>query len=111
VAPGLRIETEQLAFLGIDADAHGQAERKKVAGAERVIMRPDSRRHDVRDVARASGLKVALEQPADERLDLDDRLARDIREDERLILALPRKLERRENRCSRVLAELRIDRA
>jgi len=74
-----------------------------------MVVRPDAGREQVRDVACAVGLEPPREQAANEILDLEDRLARDVRHDQRVVVALPRELERREDRRRRVLAELRID--
>jgi hypothetical protein len=71
-----------------------------------MVVRPRPRRQEARELGGLRGLQAALEQLWRERLDLDDRLAADVGQDERLIVVAAGPLGGGDDRRGRVLAEL-----
>ena len=72
-------------------------------------MRPGARREQARDLSGALGTELLLQHAADEALDLDDRLARHVGQDQRFVVAVAGRFQRGQHRRGRVLAQLRVD--
>ena len=108
-APRLRVELHQRPLLGRYAHAHREAETFEVGRHEQVVVRPGPLGEQTCGVAGALGIGVPLEQLPRDCLHLDQRLAADVGEDQRLVLVLPGHRSHLDERRGRILAELGID--
>ena len=110
-APRLRVELHQRPLLGRYAHAHREAETFEVGRHEQVVVRPCPLGEQTCGVAGALGIGVPLEQLPRDCLHLDQRLAADVGEDQRLVLVPHRHRGDLDQRGCWILAELGIDRA
>ena len=108
-APRLQVELHQRPLLGRYAHAHREAETFEVGRHEQVVVRPGPLGEQTCGVAGALGIGVPLEQLPRDRLHLDQRLAADVGQDQRLVLVLPGHRSHLDERRGRILAELGID--
>src|SRR5215211_5806727 len=93
----LRVEPEQSALLLRHADLDGEAEAFEVARHQWMVVRPQTRGEDPRDLARLRGLHVLPQQLFREDLHLVKGFPRDVREDQRLVRVRPRALGDRDD--------------
>jgi len=105
----LRVEIHELALFHRHAHLHRQAELLEVGGHQRVVVRPDSTRKQLRDLFRPHRIHSLLNQLLDGQLDLALRLATHIGEKQSLVFVLPGHRGHLNERARRVLPELRID--